>query len=75
MCLSQPARVVELRPDALVVDLDGRRRLVTNLLAPEARVGDDVLVGMGNVLAVLPRDDAARLRELITTLTPSPDSP
>jgi hydrogenase maturation factor len=75
MCLSQPARVVELRPDALVVDLDGRRRLVTNLLAPEARVGDDVLVGMGNVLAVLPRDEATRLRELIASLTPTPDSP
>ena len=65
MCLTQPATVLERRRDALVVDLDGRPRLVVNLLAPEARPGDEVLVGMGSALAVLSAADAAALRELL----------
>jgi len=32
MCLTQAATVLELRPDELVVDLDGRATVVTNFL-------------------------------------------
>ena len=70
MCLTQPATVLERRHDALVVDLGGRPRLVVNLLVPEARVGDEVLVGMGSALALLPAADAAALRELLATELP-----
>ena len=62
MCLTQPATVVELRQDELVVAIDGRPTVVTNLLVPEARVGDEVLVGMGTALAFLDQADAAELR-------------
>jgi hydrogenase expression/formation protein HypC len=62
MCLAQPATVVELRQDELVVAIDGRRSVVTNLLVPEARVGDEVLVGMGIALASLEQAEAAELR-------------
>ena len=67
MCLTRPGLVVELRPDALVVDLDGQRQQITNLLVPEARLGDEVLVGMGSALAILSAAEAARLRELLST--------
>lgn len=70
MCLTQPATVLERRHDALVVDLGGRPRLVVNLLVPEARVGDEVLVGMGSALALLAAADAAALRELLATELP-----
>ena len=62
MCLTQPATVVALRQDELVVAIDGRRTVVTNLLVPEARVGDDVLIGMGSALAFLEQAEAAELR-------------
>lgn len=68
MCLTQAATVVELLPDRLLVDLDGRRIVVTNLLVPEARVGDDVMVGVGSALSRLTRPEARRLRELHQSL-------
>lgn len=74
MCLTQPATVIEERPDALVVDLEGQRRVVVNLLVPEARVGDEVLVGMGSALAMLSAADAAALRELLAAHRPELDS-
>lgn len=74
MCLTQAARVVELLPDRLVVDLDGRRVVVTNLLVPDARVGDDVMVGVGSALARLTRPEARRLRELHQALNQDPSA-
>lgn len=68
MCLTQAATVVDVWPDGLVVDLDGRQTVVDNLLVPEAKVGDDVLVGVGRALARLTPGDARRLRELHRTL-------
>jgi hydrogenase maturation factor len=62
MCLTQPATVVERREDELVVAIDGRPTVVSNLLVPEARVGDEVLVGLGTALAFLDRVEAAELR-------------
>ena len=73
MCLTRAGLVVELRPDALVVDLDGQRQQITNLLVPEARIGDEILVGMGSALAILSAADAARLRELLSTDPTIPD--
>ncbi|MFL5727306.1 MAG: HypC/HybG/HupF family hydrogenase formation chaperone [Chloroflexota bacterium] len=72
MCLTQAATVVELLPDRLVVDLDGRRAVVTNLLVPDARVGDHVMVGVGSALARLTRPQARRLRELHQSLNQDP---
>jgi hydrogenase expression/formation protein HypC len=74
MCLTQAATVVELLPDELVVDLDGRRAVVTNLLVPDARVGDDVMVGVGSALARLTPPEARRLRELHQSLNDDPSA-
>lgn len=74
MCLTQAATVVELLPDRLLVDLDGRRIVVTNLLVPEARVGDDVMVGVGSALSRLTRPEARRLRELHQSLNQHPSA-
>lgn len=71
MCLTQAATVLERRPDELVVDLGGRVTVVTNLLVPDAAVGDDILVGVGSALARLNPADARRLRELHAALDPS----
>jgi hydrogenase expression/formation protein HypC len=68
MCLTQPGTVVDLDAETLLVDVDGRRQRVANLLVPDARAGDEVLVGMGQALAVLTPAEAAELRELIWTV-------
>jgi hydrogenase expression/formation protein HypC len=74
MCLTQPATVIEVRPAVLVVELDGRREIVSSLLVPEAQIGDDVLVGIGRALRVISPDEAGRLREILAPLaTPTVD--
>jgi hydrogenase maturation factor len=61
MCLTEAVRVIETLPDEAVVDRGGRLLTFPNLLAPEARTGDWVLVGMGIVLARLSPEEAAEL--------------
>lgn len=73
MCLTQPATVLSVRPDELVVDVAGRVQVVSRLLVPDARAGDEVLVGLGRALDILTPEDAARLRELLAPITPTLD--
>ena len=65
MCLTQPATVLARFDNEVLVELDGRNRLVANLVVPDLRVGDEVLVGLGNVLARITDAEAAAARELI----------
>ena len=71
MCLTQPATVVEAFEFELLVEIDGRRQRVSSLLVPDARIGDDVVVGMGRALARVTPAEAAELRALCSAL----DSP
>lgn len=73
MCLTQPATVLSVRPDELVVDVDGRVQVVSRLLVPDARVGDQVLVGLGRALNVLTPEEASQLHELLAPIAPSLD--
>ena len=50
MCLTETAIVVTTEEDRALVRLAGRERSLINLLVPDARPGDVVLVGMGHVL-------------------------
>jgi hydrogenase assembly chaperone HypC/HupF len=68
MCLTQAARVVAIRPDEFDVEVDGRTSVVASILVPEARVGDDVLVGVGRALALLNPNEARQLRALHQSL-------
>jgi hydrogenase maturation factor len=65
MCLTQPATVLARFDDEVLVEIDGRNRLVANLIVPDVRVGDEVLVGLGSVLARITDAEAAAARELI----------
>lgn len=70
MCLTDAATVIAVSDLELVVDRGGRHERVMNLLLPDARVGDEVLVGMGRALARLAPAEAKRLRSLHALLTP-----
>ena len=50
MCLIQPATVLALFDQEVLVEVDGRNRLVANLIVPDLRVGD--------VITYLPPADA-----------------
>jgi hydrogenase maturation factor len=64
VCLTQPATVLARFDNEVLVEIDGRNRLVTNLVVPNLRVGDEVLVGLGNVLTRITDAEAAAAREL-----------
>ena len=65
MCLTQPATVLARFDDEVLVEIDGRNRLVANLIVPDLRVGDEVLIGLGSVLARITDAEAAAARDLI----------
>ena len=50
MCLTQAVAVVATEPDAVRVILDGREQRLPNLLVPDVRPGELVVVGLGQVL-------------------------
>jgi len=59
MCLTETAIVVATEEGRAFVRLAGHERWLVNLLVPDARAGDPVLVGMGHVLG---RASAADIR-------------
>jgi hypothetical protein len=50
MCLTQAVTVLAIEPDAVRVILDGREQRLQNLLVPDVRPGELVVVGLGQVL-------------------------
>ena len=65
MCLALPARVVELRSDALgVIDLGGVRKEISLALVENVAVGDYVIVHVGYALQKLDPDEAEKTLEL-----------
>ena len=65
MWLTQPATVLARFDNEVLVEVDGRNRLVTNMVVPDLQVGDEVLVGLGSVLTRITDTEAAAARELI----------
>ncbi len=79
MCLAVPAKLVERDGDEGVADLHGNRVPVQTLFAPDAKVGDWVLVHAGFVIKRLDRQQAeetwAVLGDLAEPLPEDADEP
>ncbi len=73
MCVTYPGRVLELYGTFAVVDIEGERRRASLVIAPEARVGDWVIVAVGTVLEVLDPAEADEVRRMLAD--PSNASP
>ncbi len=58
MCLAVPGRIVELRGDTAVVELQGNRLEVSSVLTPDAVVGEWVLVHAGFAITRIDERDA-----------------
>jgi hydrogenase expression/formation protein HypC len=75
MCLGIPGRIVSVqapdeRPDLRtgVVDFDGVRREVCLIYAPEAGVGDYVVVHVGFAISQIDEQEAARTLAVIRAI-------
>ncbi len=66
MCITAPARIVEVGDGRAVVDLEGVRRLASTLVVPDVAVGDWVIVGAGTILR---RVDAREALDIAKTIS------
>ena len=75
MCLGVPGRIVAVGDDSLlrmsVVDFDGVRRPVCLAYAPDADVGDYVIVHVGFAISVV---DEAEAAETLAVIRAIPDA-
>jgi len=58
MCLAVPGRIVECQGNEALVDIGGNRLNVSNMLTPDATVGDWVLVHAGFSISTIDEQDA-----------------
>ena len=65
MCLAVPGKIVERDGEEAVVDLQGSRLKISVLLAPEANVGDWVLVHAGFAITQIEEADALETWEYL----------
>jgi hydrogenase expression/formation protein HypC len=63
VCLTFPGRVVAVDEDGATVELQGRMRRASTLVAPDVTVGDWVLVGAGTILERLDPGRAEAMAE------------
>ena len=66
MCVTSPARVVEVSGDTALIDLDGTTRRASLLLVPDVKTGDWVIVAAGTVLELLEEADAREIMDLLS---------
>ncbi|NLH38770.1 MAG: HypC/HybG/HupF family hydrogenase formation chaperone [Elusimicrobia bacterium] len=60
MCLSVPAKIINIKEFSAVVDFGNIKRDVSIMLLPEAKIGDYVLVHAGFAIQLLKEDDAKK---------------
>lgn len=73
MCLAVPAKLAELNGDQGIVDLHGNRVGITMLLAPDAKVGDWVLMHAGFAIQRLSEAEAERTWSVLRQVERPPD--
>ena len=75
MCVVAPARVTALDGSTAILEVDGRRRTASTLLAPEVVIGDWVIVSGGAVLRRISATDADAMRSAVARLASADDIP
>ena len=66
MCVTSPARVVEVNGETALIDLDGTTRRASLLLVPDVKAGDWVIVAAGTVLELLEEAEAREVMDLLS---------
>ena len=74
MCLAIPMKLIEKRDELEgTAELWGVRRQVSLMLAPEAEVGDHVLLHAGYAIGVVDEEEARKTLEMLDELGMGPD--
>ncbi len=68
MCLAVPAKIVERNGDLALADLHGNRVRINTMLAPEAEVGDWVLMHAGFAIQRLDAEAAEQTWDVLADL-------
>lgn len=68
MCLAIPGQVVEVNGMIGAVEISGVRREVSFALIDEPKVGDYVLIHVGNAIAAIDEDEAMKTLEAFEEL-------
>lgn len=65
MCLAVAGRIVELKEQNAVVDIEGNRVNVSTVLIPHAKLNDSVMVHTGFAISILTEEDYAEHQRLM----------
>ena len=65
MCLTVPGEIIAIEGDEAVVRVDGRLRRAATMALPDIRVGDQVIVAAGSVIARLEPAEAEEIGRLV----------
>jgi len=65
MCLAVAGRIVELKEQNAVVDIEGNRVNVSTVLVPDAKLNDSVMVHTGFAISILTEEDYAEHQRLM----------
>lgn len=68
MCLGVPGRVVEVKGNTAVVDVNGVKMEADTLLAPEVKPGDYVIVHAGAIISIISEEDYKETIKLLKEL-------
>ena len=68
MCLAVPTRIKQIDGEMAEVELDGVSRVVSLAMAPEAQVGEYVLVHAGYAISVIDEEEALETLRLFDEL-------
>lgn len=73
MCLAIPGQVIEVNGMIGAVEIGGVRRDVSFALIDEPKIGDYVLVHVGNAIAAIDEDEALKTLEAFEELATAMD--
>lgn len=65
MCLAIPGKIIDINGQDAKIDYNGITKNASIRLAPDAAVGDIVLVHAGFIIQVLDKDDGEELERLV----------
>jgi len=68
MCIALPVQVICVEGASALVDDGARRRRVGCAMTPAVRDGDWALVSAGQIVAVIPADEAREVQALVREL-------
>ena len=65
MCLAIPSKIIEIRDDLAIIDVDGVKREASVLLLEDPKVGDYVIVHAGFAIHKIDEEEAVETLRIL----------